>query len=1057
MNHKRKHYLSLLFVCLLMVFLMASCSQNKPDLSEYFEWEDPSVFALNKEAPHSFYYPYQDIQTALDYNPEKSDYYKSLNGIWKFNWVKTPGKRPMNFFLEDFDVSDWANIPVPGNWELNGFGIPIYVSQGYCFDPDPPKIPHNYNPVGSYKRKFHVLPAWHDKQIYLHFGAVRSAMYVWINGKKVGYSQGSKLPAEFNITAFIKEGENDLSVEVYRFCDGSYLEDQDFWRLSGITRDVFLYALPEINIEDCFIQAGLDEKYFNGELKIEVKLRNQGKIDIPQNLSLILLDDKKQIISMDEKEIILSPGEVSFEYFYKKIPEPRQWTAETPHLYDLIFILKDTVGKIYEVIPFKVGFRDVRIENGYLKLNGQIITLRGTNRHEHDPQTGHVLSYESMLEDIRLMKEFNINAVRTSHYPNHPDWYDLCDVYGIYLVDEANIESHGMGEYAETTLANKNEWKEAHYDRTKRMVERDKNHPSIIIWSLGNEAGDGENFVATYNWIKEKDISRPVQYEIPDMKMHTDIICPMYARIQILEAYAAQHRDRPFILCEYAHAMGNSLGNFKDYWDVIDSHDQLQGGFIWDWVDQGINKIYNLSKKYFAYGGDFGPPGTRSDSNFCINGIFSPDRKPNPMAWEARKVLQPVSFKNFDIQNGLITINNKFDFLKLDNFILNWKIESVDSTLYNGIISIKGIEPHQEKTIKILFPEIDMEAGTEYFLRLNLQYKEKTGLLQEEHLLAWEQFKLPWFKAAEIADISKAAKLYPETKDNIVNIKGDNFNIIFDTKNGSINSINYNGTEIIKSAPEPDFWRAPTDNDFGNDMPGRLGIWKNAGKNRIIEKVDYRQNSNRDILIDVTSTIPAGNSKLFTNYHIFGNGEIIITNRFVPGDIDLPDMPKIGMTMQIPVEFENVKWYGRGPFENYIDRKSAAAIGSYNKKIADMYYPYIRPQENANRTDTRWLALTNKNGTGLFISGDPIFEFSCYSFLNQDFDSGYKHAVELPERDLITVNIHHKQMGVGGDTSWGARTHKQYTITAKEYIYRIKIKPFSEKETKPEDLAKNIF
>ncbi|MFX1533250.1 MAG: glycoside hydrolase family 2 TIM barrel-domain containing protein, partial [Promethearchaeota archaeon] len=604
------------------------------------DWENPKILGRNKEAAHCTYIPYADTQTALKNDPLQSPFYLSLNGRWKFCWVKKPADHKLDFYKDNFDVSQWVDIIVPGNWELQGFGIPIYTNVIYPFPADPPHIPHDWNPVGSYRRTFTISNSWKDRQVFLHFGGVSSAMYVWLNGEKVGYSQGSKTPAEFNITEYLRKGENVLAVEVYRWCDGSYLEGQDFWKISGIERDVFLFSTPQVHIRDFFVRGDLDDNYIDGMLKVTVNVRNYlPDVSGKHYVHIDLLDtDNKSVFETLTKEANIRNADkitIHFEQFVKK---PAKWSAETPKLYSMLISLSNESGLITEVVSCKVGFRKVEIKDAQLLVNGIPIIIKGVNRHEHDPVTGRTVTEKLMIKDIQLMKQFNINAVRTSHYPNVPRWYELCDKYGLYVVDEANIESHGMGYDPEDTLGNNPDWKEAHLDRTIRMVERDKNHPSIIIWSLGNEAGDGVNFEATYKWIHERDSSRPVQYEQAIEGPHTDIVCPMYSRIEQLEEYANKEQNRPLIMCEMLHAMGNSVGNMQDYWDVIEKHKVLQGGFVWDWVDQSFLKVDEDNMRYWAYGGDMGDDIVFNDGNFCINGLVQADRAPHPHLWEVKKV-----------------------------------------------------------------------------------------------------------------------------------------------------------------------------------------------------------------------------------------------------------------------------------------------------------------------------------------------------------------------------------------------------------------------------------
>jgi beta-galactosidase len=1069
----KKMSLTIIFI-LAILHISAAQRDNLEELSvskikgnEIHDWENPAVVGQKREPAHCTCIPYSDIKTALRNDPSQSPFFKSLNGAWKFNWVRKPADRPVNFYKDDYDVNEWKNIKVPGNWELQGFGIPIYTNSKYPFPANPPKIPLDYNPVGSYRRNFTIPKSWHNRQVFLHFAGVKSAMYVWVNEKKAGYSQGSKTPAEFNITQYIRKGENSLAVEVYRWSDGAYLEGQDYWKISGIERDVFLFSTPDVHIRDFLALGNLDDSYRDGILKVTVHVKSY--LSKPTNtykvrMDLLNADNESLFKSPVMKEVRLSRLDESEIHFENLIKDPAKWTAETPNPYSLVLSLLDDSGEIVEVVSCKVGFREVEIKDGQLLINGVPVYIKGVNRHEHDPVTGRYVTESSMTKDIRLMKQFNINAVRTSHYPNNPRWYELCDKYGLYVVDEANIESHGMGYDPDKTLGNNPEWKVAHLDRTIRMVERDKNHPSIIIWSLGNEAGDGVNFEATYNWIKERDPSRPVQYERAGTRPHTDIVCPMYRQIHHLKEYLRKGlNNRPLIMCEYAHAMGNSVGSLQDYWDFFYKHRQLQGAFIWDWVDQGLLKKSDDGEEFWAYGGDFGSPETPSDRNFCINGLVFPDRKLHPHIWEVKKVYQYITSKPVDLKTGRIEISNRYDFTNLIKFDAKWTLMADDRKLAEGKLPKMDIAPHDSKEIDVPIPQIQPEPGVEYFLKLSFTLRDETPLIPKGYEVAWEQFKLPWDKSVDSVKINSLSKLTLESIGKIAQIKGQNFLVDFDKDAGIITTFIYEGTELIKCGPVPNFWRAPTDNDFGWDMPEKLRIWQDAGNKRTIDRASVKQINPQEIQVYVAATLPTGNSKYLTTYRILGSGDIIITNRFVPGSTDLPEMPRFGMKMTLPVEFDNISWYGRGPHENYWDRKTGSAVGVYCGKVMDQYHPYIRPQENGNKTDVRWVALTNDRGVGLLAVGMPLLSMSAHHFIDGDFDPGPKkrqrHTYHLKKRDLVTLRLDYKQMGVGGDTSWGdrARAHPEYTLPSKEYSYSFRLRPFSKKDGTPMVLSKHRF
>ncbi|MFC2096694.1 glycoside hydrolase family 2 TIM barrel-domain containing protein, partial [Bacteroidota bacterium] len=963
------------------------------------DWENPQVIEKNKVPPHASFFAYENTLSALNNEPENSKYYLSLNGLWKFNWVKKPSDRPMNFFSDSYDVSKWDDIPVPSNWELEGYGVPIYTDVSYPFPSDPPHIPHDYNPVGSYKRTFIIPQEWTGRQIFLHFAGVKSAMYVWINGKKLGYSQGSKTPAEFNITDFVHKGENTVAIEVYRWSDGSYLEGQDYWKLSGIERDVYLYSRTEFHIFDYFIHSGLIDNYKNGLLNIDIELLNNKlnkSFNYTMNIALYDQVNKSRPIYNENRHIDINTNDRTKLSFSKKIINPKKWNAETPNLYILLLTLKNEKNEIIEVIQNKIGFRVVEIKDGSLKINGVTVTIKGVNRHETDPVHGRVITTESMIKDIQLMKQFNINAVRTSHYPNRTKWYELCNKYGLYIIDEANIEAHGSSPYdPKKTLADKSSWKSAFLDRTKRMVERDKNHPCIIGWSIGNETGKGQNFLATYNWIKQRDNTRPVQSEDAGTESYTDIYCPMYASIEEIVKFAKGNDPRPLILCEYAHAMGNSVGNLQDYWDSINNYKKLQGGFIWDWVDQTFLKTDNKGKKYWAYGGDMGFSGIKNDSNFCANGLVQADRNLKPHIWEVKKVYQYIKVIPSDLLKGKVIIQNNYDFTSLNQFIAEWSITANGKIVYSGNLPFLFAEPHSLISVDLPIPDIIPQPGIEYFLNIKFRTRYKTQLIPKGHIIAWDQYKLPVFKEPTEINLDKIPKIIITQNEYDIIIKGKEFMVSFDKTSGKIISLKYSGDEFIKSGIEPDFYRPPTDNDLGNNMPSRCSIWKNIAGN--LSLIDFNIEFIEDYGIKFLTKhyITAANSIIKINYTIYGNGNIIVENEFSPGKNNLPELPRFGMKMILPSKFENVNWYGRGPHESYWDRKTGAEIGLYSGKVKDQHFSYVRPQENGNKTDVRWLSLSDKNGKGLLISGNPFLSISVRQYLNEDL---YHPGANKPQR-----------------------------------------------------------
>ncbi len=1042
--------------------------------------EDPNIVEVNKLPPRATFFNFESKKLARKADFAHSEYYQSLNGLWKFHWVKDPADRPIDFFLPDYNDTSWDDFLVPANWEINGYGVPIYLNHPYEFsyDPEPPFIPSGYNPVGSYRKKFTIPNTWENRRIIVHFGAVKSAFFIWINGNKVGYSQGSKLPAEFDITEYVKTGDNLISLEVYRWSDGSYLECQDFWRISGIERDVFLIAEPKIRIEDFWAKTPLDENYKNGELDLSIEIMNDNILDERVKVHTELFNQNGTRV-YNKHDKITVPSKTKISHILKKtIPNVDVWTAETPNLYALQITIKKGTDVLTSVVD-DIGFRSIQVKDGKFLVNGKPILIKGVNRHEHDPKTGHVISRRSMEEDILLMKEFNINTVRTSHYPADPYWYDLCDKYGLYVIDEANIESHGIGYDPKKTLGNKPDWYVAHFTRIFRMVERDKNHPSIIMWSMGNEGGDGINFIRCSNWIRSRDPSRPVHYERAGDNDHVDVFSPMYTGVEWLKKWVKKKNKRPLIMCEYMHAMGNSLGGMSDYWDIIRKEEQLQGGCIWDWVDQGLEKVSESGQVYFAYGGDFGPPETPSDGNFLINGLVQPDRVPNPHAFEAKKVYQNFIVKPVGLLDYLVEIKNEHFFLNSDLFAISWEVRSDGETLKKGKVKNLKLGPLESKVVQIPLEKFKMRPLKEYFLKIQFTLKEDMGLLKKGHLVAWEQIDLVNYNTLKKISMDN---FHPDSlmnfsnfesfdnNDSIIKIVGNDFEISFSKKEGTLKSWKKNGVELLLNGPKPNFWRIPTDNDFGNNMPKRMASWKEASDIQIIEKVDAVKQSG---LAKVKVYYKYANVKSLgeIEYNIFGNGHIIVRHNFRPYDDDLPNIPRIGISMEIPKNFDNIVWYGRGPHENYCDRKSSTMVDVYSGKVSEQFHHYIRPQESGNKTDVRWATFRNKSGVGLMFSG--FFSFNANHYRSDDFDHGFDsyvgsqtenfnvikkqmHTTNLIERDLVHVSIDHLQMGVGGEDSWGAQPLAQYQIIPKEYTHYFKMIPLEE-NSDPKIEAKDHF
>jgi beta-galactosidase len=1064
-----------LFNCFLLPFvvILLSTKIGFSQKQSIPEWQNPAINAINRSSMRATAFAFESRDLAMQNHKEQSRWFQSLNGTWKFRWVNKPADAPQNCWANDFDDSSWDNFQVPSNWEFKGYGTPIYVNIPYEFNPQnkdsnhiiytptPPELPKDNNPVGSYRRKFSVPADWNGKQVFVHLGAVKAAFYIWVNGVKVGYSEDSKLEAEFDITEYVKAGsENTIALQVYRWADGSYLECQDFWRISGIERDVWLYARPKLDIQDFSVTATLDNTYQHGLFKLAVAIQNYANADAAFNVEVELLENTG-LKSYTDRTPVAHPikannkGLVEFE---GQIQQVKKWSAEIPNLYDLYITLKDANGLTVSVIHRKVGFRTSEIKNGLYLFNGRPIKFKGVNRHEHDPNNAHVLSEELMVRDIQLMKSLNINAVRTSHYPNDPRWYELCDEIGLYVIDEPNIESHGMGYDHLYTLGNSPAYLQAHLERTTRMYERDKNHPSVVIWSLGNEAGNGWCFYNTYDWLKKHDPTRPVQYERAEMEWNTDIYCPMYPRPEQIEKYAQSLANRPLIMCEYAHAMGNSVGNFREYWDIIEKYPNLQGGFIWDWVDQGIALERN-GKKVWGYGGDWGSADINSDKNFMCNGLVAPDRSLHPHAEEVKKVYQAIQLKAIDLGDGKIEIRNKYQFRSLDNCYLVWELLRNGEVATSGRIeNLTGVAPDSAKILSVL-PNFKPAQGIEYFLNVSIKSKMTEYGIPNETILAYQQFTYPYEKtsATTLALLSQPVKgakpqkgqptmQVKETEKDIAIACSTGMSIVFDKYSGTISRYEYNGLPLMKQGPMPNFWRPATDNDYGANLQKNLRVWKDVGRDNIAIFSKVSQVSPVLYQIVFEKVLLSGDAGYFTTYKIDVDGNILVMQEFQVNKGNHPMLPKMGNQLIMSKEFDNIKWYGRGPVETYPDRKTAGTIGIFGGKVKDQYHPYIRPQESGNKTDVRWVSLTNAMGKGIMIQEDEHhLNANALPYHIDDLDpapdKAQYHSGELVERDEIYLHIDMNQMGVGGINSWGELPLKTYQLSYQNYAYSYWIKP----------------
>jgi beta-galactosidase len=1045
-----------LYFLLSLLFLSALNAQQLP-----VELQTPDIVSVNRLPMKASAFAFETTELAIQGDRERSKYFMSLNGTWKFNWVKDSHRRPIDFFKIEFDDSKWDDFKVPANWELNGYGLPIYVNQPYEFAGrkktgkklDPPfDIPEDNNPVGSYRRKFIIPSDWSGRQVFIHLGAVKSAFFIWINGKKIGYSEDSKLSAEFDITKYIVPGKNLVALQVYRWSDGSYLECQDMWRISGIERDVFVYSTPKLDISDLKLVSSLDKSYANGVLQLDLQLNNY-KIDqntlhsSPDSFSVVieLSDAKKKIVFKDssiKNQTVLGNYKKIVSY-NSQVPGVKPWSAEIPYLYTLFITLKDKNGNILEVIPQKIGFRSVELVDRNLLVNGKRVFLKGVNRHEHNATHGHVLTHDDMRKDMEMMKKLNINAVRHSHYPPDPYWMELCDEYGLYVIDEANIESHGRYYDLAYTLGNDKEWRTPHLERVTRMYQRDKNHPSVIIWSLGNEAGNGTNFYEAYDWLKKND-SRPVQYERAENDYNTDIIVPQYPDPNWLADYVASNPDRPLIMSEYAHIMGNSLGNFKEYWDEIESHPFLQGGFIWEWIDQAIDTVKN-GKRIMAYGGDFpleGPVNEDfSDNNFCVKGVVSAHRELTPMAIEVKKVYQSIKTK-YDGQNN-IEITNSYFFRDLANVNLLWELLENGKLIEQGTISALTIKPQQ--TFMISLPvKTKPRNGKEYFLNIRYKLRNNEPLLDSGYEIAAEQFRWNGQYTSSMVPVSKFKLTISNTAQKEV-FKGKSFTITFDLAHGLMKSYSLKGEFMITDGPQPSFWRAPTDNDIGAGFNRSLRKWRNAFNEGTLLDSRITETSN-GYEIYFKKDLLNGEAAVEQLYSVFSDGSVKVNTHFIPIKNTYKLLMRFGNDLTLNPELYHITFYGRGPWENYWDRKSASFIGLYQQTVDQQYYPYARPQESGNKSGIRWVSLTNKKGRGIkFEMADSTLNFSALPYNLDDLDPEMNkkqyHSGELIKRDQIYMHMDLNQTGVQGIDSWGSQPLKQYILPFQDQQYTYWIKP----------------
>ncbi len=1018
-------------------------------------WQNVNINQQNREPRRASFFAYENLDKAQNFDKKKSANYLSMEGMWKFNFVKDHNKRPANFFAVKYDDSQWKDFPVPGLFEFNGYGDRTYKNIGYAwatqFDPNPPYISELNNYTGSYRRTFELPADWKGKDVYFHVGSATSNLTLWVNGKYVGYSEDSKVAAEFNISKYLKPGKNLIAMQVMRWCDGSYFEDQDYWRFTGIAREVYLYARPKLHAADVRLNAGLENNFKDGVLDYQISLQG-GKSDVS-----ITLCDK------DGKQIAQATGAKGTI----KVPNVKPWTAETPNLYKVFITLKNKQG-VSEVIPQKVGFRNVEIKNAQLLVNGQPILVKGADRHEIDPDGGYVVSVERMIQDIKIMKQLNINAVRTCHYPDDPRWYDLCDEYGLYITAEANLESHGMG-YDEKSLAKFPEYIVPHIERNEGNVKPLINHPSIIVWSLGNESGYGVNFEKAYDWVKAYDKTRPVQYERGGYDSKTDIHCPMYIGYEESESYCKSNGTKPYIQCEYAHAMGNSMGGFKEYWDLIRKYPKYQGGYIWDFVDQGVrDKSPITGKEIFTYGGDYGRY-PASDYNFNCNGIISPDRRLNPHAYEVQYYLQNVWIKDLDAANGTFNVYNEHFFKNIDDLKLTAAVYA------NGVLlstveipGTKGIAPQTTRLVKSdALQEAVAKAEAEYAreeITVNFAFASDGSepLVDKGQVMARQQFVINGYEFDNVdtpiaeaapakkgkAKVQTASNLEVEETNSYVKVTAKRMSVTVGKLTGMIDYLDVDGEPMLKfrESMTPEFWRAPTDNDYGASLQKEMRVWKNPQMN--LKSFD-KSESQDSVVLTAIFDMPEVKAQLELRYRINSEGEVAVTEKMTTDkEAKVADLFRYGMQLQMPAAFSKLEYYGRGPEENYIDRHSSSFIGKYEADVKDEYYPYVRPQESGNHTDIRYFSIFNPTtGKGITFEGYAPMECSAIPYLVEDLDAGIEknhawgqHSGDLVEKGLVQLHIQQRQYGLGCIDSWGSKPMDKYRMHYQDRNFSFVIK-----------------
>ena len=1096
------------FICTIGL-LIGSAVQAQNQQKPY--WQDVEVVKVNKEYPRTSFMTFDNKTNALSKKFEESKYYHSLNGTWKFFFVEGYKQLPENILDPNVSTKDWKDIKVPGNWEVQGFGTAIYTNHGYEFqpkNPQPPTLPE-MNPVGVYRRDMNITADMLNRDLFLHIAGAKAGVYVYINGKEVGYSEDSKNPAEFKINDYVETGDNTLVLKIFRWSTGSYLECQDFWRISGIERDVYLWSQPKTHIRDFVVKSDLDEIYTDGTFALKTMIKNSNATNSEVEVQYELLDNANKVIATDKQAVTLEAGQEKDALFNRTIKNPLKWTSETPNLYKLVMTVRQN-GTVTEVVPYNVGFRSIEIksvtdevgrEDNLFLVNGQPIKLKGVNIHEHNPKTGHYMTEDLMIRDFELMKLHNINTVRLAHYTQSRRFYELCDIYGLYVYDEANIESHGMYYNLSKggSLGNNPDWIIPHIDRVTNMYERNKNHPSVTIWSLGNEGGNGYNFYQAYLLVRNKDkewMNRPVNYERALWEWNTDMYVPQYPSAKWLAEIGAKGSDRPVVPSEYSHAMGNSNGNLAIQWEEIYKYKNLQGGYIWDWVDQGIEEIDENGVMYWTYGGDYGE-NAPSDGNFLCNGLVNPNRDPHPSMNEVKYVHQNFAIEEVDVSTGKFNITNRFYFTSSEDYNITYNITRNGVRIHSGKVNVQ-LAPQETKEVTIDIPTIQADSSDEYFVNFEIIQKSATQLVPKGHIVAIEQFKLNNPQTTKpLYTASRGTKLNSTVTDNEITVKSSVVNFVFNKKSGLVTSYKVNGTEYFDKGfgIQPNFWRGPNDNDYGNGMPNRLQVWKQSSKDfNVVETKTYDEENN--VVVEANYLLAAGNLYI-VKYTIDPAGVLKADIKFTSTDMKAAEtevseatklatfspgadaarkssselnVPRIGVRFRLPVGMNKVKYFGRGPDENYIDRLAASKVGVYNTTAEDMYYPYVRPQENGHRTDTRWVAFTN-GGKGLLVVADETIGFNSLRNSIEDFDSEettnrpyqwhnftedevqdeedaknnlrrQTHINDISPRDFVEVSLDLKQQGVAGYNSWGDRPLPEHTLPAnKDYEWGFTLIP----------------